>query len=276
MLLGTIFFSIGAAAIKMTGGYVPFSEIVFARGVIGLFFCLFLRRKAGVHHLGKQKPLLIVRGVFGACSFFCMISAFVLLPLADATVIIFLHPVLVAVLASFVLKEKLPPSAWLCILASLIGVTLVTKPGFLFPDTHHLNHLGVVMAFAAVVCSSLAILAVRQLAKTEHPGTIMLYPLLVVLVVAPLADGANWIVPSLQGAIPLLLSAIFMNAGQYYMTKGYALGKAATISAVGYLEIVFAAIFGLMFFNEIPDMLTIAGSVVIVASTYLLGHAKQG
>ena len=204
-----------------------------------------------------------------------MIYAYVHLPLADATVIIFLHPVLVAVLAWMVLKERLPRPAWFCILASLAGVALVVKPGFLFSQTHALDRTGVLMAFTGAFFSSVAVLAVRRLTRTEHPATIMLYPLLVILAAAPAAGGAEWGVPNPRAFFLMLMAGIFMNAGQYCMTRGYGLGTAAIISAVGYLEIAFATLWGLGLFGEVPDMATVAGAAIIVGSTYLLGRIRQ-
>lgn len=277
MILGTALFSVGAAAIKMAGDAVPASQILFARGVVGLCFCLTMMRRAGIAHLGRRsnRPILIARGLCGATSFLCMIYAFVHLPLADATVIIFLHPILVAILGAFVLREALPAAAWACIPASLAGVVLVTKPGLLFAHGHSLDQLGVIMAFASVFFSSLAILAVRRLAATEHPVTIMLYPLFVILVATPVVGVMEWRMPDLFHLGLILTAGVFMNAGQYYMTRGYALGTAATISAVGYLEIVFAAVWGVVLFGDVPDLLTVAGALLIVGSTWLLGRARQ-
>ena len=81
--------------------------------------------------------------------------------------------------------------------------------------------------------------------------------------------------PNFMELCLLVLVGCFMNAGQYYMTKGYSLGTAATISAVGYLEIVFAALWGVVFFSEVPDLPTIAGSILIIGSTYVLGRVRQ-
>ena len=72
--------------------------------------------------------------------------------------------------------------------------------------------------------------------------------------------------------------ALFMNAGQYYMTRGYAIESAARISAVSCLEIVFATVWGASFLGEIPDELTLAGGVLIVMGTLVMGHggAREG
>lgn len=275
-ILGSVLFSIGAASIKLAGTYVPASQILFARAILGLCFCLWIARRTGFSpFLGKQKGLLLLRGIFGGCAFFTMICAYVRLPLADATVIIFLHPVLVAILASILLKEKLRPQAWLCIMVSLVGVAIVSRPGFIFGQAHQLDPSGVLMALAGVLFSSLAILSVRQLAKTEPTPTIMFYPLLIIFIAAPLMGGMHWTLPTPEHFLFLLMAGGFMNAGQFFMTKGYGLGSAATISAVGYLEIVFAAFWGMTIFGELPDLPTIAGSVLIAGSTYALGRLRQ-
>lgn len=274
MALGAVLFSLGSASIKMAGEYLPSSQILFVRALFGLGFCFWLMRKSGGTLLGNNKPLLFLRGIFGACAFFTMIYAYVHLPLADATVIILMNPVLVAVMAAVILKEKLSPRALVCIMASLAGVVLVTKPGFLFAHASHLDHMGVLMALGAVFFRASGILSIRKLTETEQPASIMFYSLLITLVAMPAFDGINWIMPGPKELVLMVMVGVFMNAGQYYMTKSYGHGTAATISAVGYLEIAFAALWGVLIFSDVPDALSIAGSVLIVGSTYILGRMR--
>ena len=249
MALGAILFSLGAASIKMAGAYLPASQILFARALFGLAFCFWLMRKSGGKLFGNNKPLLVLRGIFGACAFFTMIYSYVHLPLADATVIILMHPVLVAVMAAVLLKEKLPPPAFICILASLAGVALVTKPGFLFDHASPLDHLGVMMALGAVFFRAAGILSIRKLSQTDNPASIMFYSLLITLVATAVIDGVNWIIPNPKELTLMVMAGVFMNAGQYYMTRSYGHGAAGPISAVGYLEIVFAAMWGHAYFQ---------------------------
>ncbi len=65
-----------------------------------------------------------------------------------------------------------------------------------------------------------------------------------------------------------------MNAGHYYMTKGYAIESAAKVSGVSCLEVVFAAVWGMMFLGEIPDVWSVLGGSLIIFATLMLGRSS--
>ncbi|MBI9081228.1 MAG: DMT family transporter [Pseudodesulfovibrio sp.] len=275
MLLGTFLFSLGSLFIKLSGERVPTMEILFVRGVIGIGFCWFIVRRAGIGVFGKRKMLLFVRGTVGFVALFAEFYAIVHLPLADAIVILFTHPVVVALLAWLLLGERLGLPGLLAIGISLTGVAVVCRPGFLFGGgPSNLDPLAVAVALGGIVTTAIAILIVRTLAKTEHPAVVMFYPPLIIALVCPLfADG--WVVPTMFEWAMMLGVALSMNAGQYYMTRGYAIESAARISSVSCLEIVFAAIWGASFLGEIPDEWTIVGAFLIVIGTLSLGYAGR-
>lgn len=275
MLLGTFLFSIGSLLIKMAGEHgVPTMEILFVRGVVGIMLCWMLVRRAGVGMLGNRRFTLFARGLFGFVSLFAEFYAIVHLPLADATAILFSHPMMVAVLAWVVIGERLGKRSVLGILACVGGVIVVCRPGFLFDVGKVLDPVAVMVALFGIVTISIAIITVRSLAKTEHPAVIVFYPPLLITLVGPLFSH-DWVMPDAKQAAMLLGVAVLMNAGQYLMTRGYAVESAARISAVSCLEIVFAAFWGLSFLGEIPDGWTIGGGALIVLGVLVLGSGRD-
>ncbi len=276
MLLGTFLFSIGSLFIKLAGERIPTMEILFVRGVFGIGFCWYIVRRAGIGLLGKRRFMLALRGLVGFTALFAEFYAIVHLPLADAIAILFAHPVAVAVLAWAILGERLSIKGITAVLISIIGVAVVCRPSFIFGvGESNLDPLALTVALVGVGFISIAILTVRTLAKTEHPAVVMLYPPIIISLVAPLF-AADWVLPTGPEWAMLLAVALFMNAGQYYMTRGYAIESAARISAVTCLEIVFAAIWGVSFLGEIPDHWTIAGGLLIVVGTLIMGHDRGG
>lgn len=273
MLLGTFYFSIGSLLIKVAGTRIPSMEILFIRGVVGLGMCWYILRRAGTGMFGTRKVLLFLRGLLGFGAMFCDFYAIVHLPLADALVLIFSHPVAVAVLAWLVMGETLSKGAIFSIVLSLVGVTLVCRPGFLFgTGAADLNPMGLAAALLSVFITSWAILSVRMLAKTEPPAVVMFYPPIAISLFSPLfAQG--WVLPTPMEWGVLLGVGLFMNLGQFYMTRGYAIESAARISGVSSLEIVFAAFWGMVFLNDIPDLWTIGGGALIVSGVLALGRS---
>jgi len=275
MLISTFLFSIGSLLIKLAGEHVPTMELLFLRGVVGVVFCWFILRRAGVGFLGSRRGLLLARGSVGFVALFAEFYAIIHLPLADAIVILFTHPAVVAILAWFILGEKLGTKGLIAIAASLTGVAIVCRPGFLFGGAGaSLDPLALTVALCGVVVTAIAILVVRTLAKTEHPAVVMLYPPLLICLVGPFF-AQDWVMPTPVEWLYIAGISLAMNGGQYYMTRGYAIESAARISAVTCLEIVFATIWGASFLGEIPDGWTIAGGLLIVAGTVVLGQSEE-
>lgn len=271
MLLGTFFFSIGSLLIKLAGTRIPTMELLFLRGILGLAFCWVILRRAGVALLGNRKLLLTLRGSVGFMAFFAEFYALIHLPLADATAILFTHPAVVAVAAWAVLGERLGKIGLAAVATSLTGVGLVCRPELLFGGSGAaLDPLGVTVALCGVAVTSVAILLVRTLAKTEHPAVVMFYPPLIISCAAPIF-ASGWVLPMGVEWLYIVGIALSMNAGQYYMTKGYAIESAARISGITCLEIVFAALWSSTFLREIPDVWTMAGGALIVSGTIMLG-----
>ncbi|WP_319541290.1 DMT family transporter [uncultured Pseudodesulfovibrio sp.] len=274
MLLGTFLFSIGSLCVKLSGLHVPTTEILFVRGVVGVLLCWYILRRAGVGVFGKRKLALFLRGLLGFTSMLAEFYTIVHLPLADALVLLFSHPIVVALLGWFILRERLSKGSLVAVLISLVGVTVVCRPGILFGAKEAMDPFLLGVALLAVLLTSFAILTVRSLAKTEHPAVVMFYPPLFIALLAPLFAG-EWVVPTVGEWCTMLGVAVFMNMGQYYMTRGYAIESAARISGVSSLEIVFAGMWGVMFLNEIPDVWTVLGGVLIVLGTVVLGRSAR-
>jgi drug/metabolite transporter (DMT)-like permease len=250
-------------------------EILFTRSLIGFFYCFFLLRGTGHSIFGTKRLYLALRGLLGFGALFCMFSAFILLPLADATVIFFAHPIFVAILAAFLLKETLGTRGVFCIGAALAGVVLVARPSFIFHDASPLDPAAVGIALCAAVLSAGAIVTVRFLSRHEHPLTIIAYPTMAVLVLGPLLDSTSWSMPTPTEFLYLLAMGILMNMGQHLMTMAYQRERAAVIAAIGYVEIPLAALFGALVFGDMPDIWTYAGAALVVGGTLFLGQVRK-
>lgn len=274
MLLGTFLFSIGSLFVKMAGERVPTAEILFLRGVFGVCMCWVIMRRAGVGMFGRNKRKLLLRGILGFSSLLAEFYVIIHLPLADALVLLFTHPIVVAILGWSILGERLSRLGMAAVGISIIGVTVVCRPGFLFGGGAVYDPVVLGVALFAVIVTSFAILTVRSLAKNEHPAVVMLYPPLLIVLLSPLFS-ADWVVPTMTELVMMLGVGLFMNSGQYYMTKGYAIESAARISGVSCLEIVFAATWGLMFLGEVPDVWTVVGGCLIIMGVLALGRSGR-
>ena len=119
--------------------------------------------------------MLVVRGLFGSLALTCFYFSLVHLPLADATVIQYTNPIFTAVLAAWVLGERMPARAVVFVATSLAGVLLVARPSFLGGASTSIDPLHVAIALLGALSSASAYVMVRRLRGIDHPLVIVLY-----------------------------------------------------------------------------------------------------
>ncbi|HET7583459.1 MAG TPA: DMT family transporter [Gemmatimonadaceae bacterium] len=267
MAYGAFWFSIMSLLVKVAGQRLASTEIVLVRAVVTLVLSILLLRRAGLSPWGRRRGRLILRGVFGFLALMCFYFAIVHLPLADATVLQYTNPIFTAILAALFLGERLAPSEIASVLASLVGVLLVARPSFLFGGLSAPPLWEVGIAVAGALCSASAYVTVRSLGTSEDPLVIVFY---FPLVTVPLSIPA--VVPIWQWPTPwewaaLVGIGVATQIAQVNMTRGLQLERAGRATAISYLQVLFAGAWGMMFFGEIPTLLTVAGAAIIVLST---------
>lgn len=275
MVGSALAFSATNALVKLVGTRIPSQEIVFARALVSVVLSLFLLGRAGVPFLGANKPLLILRGIFGFGGLSCVFFAVTRLPLAEATVLTYLHPLFTALLAAIFLKEPVGRGVAVGVVLSLAGMLLVAKPAALFGAPSSLDGPAVAAAVAGAFLAGCAYVCVRKLGATEHPLVIVLYFPLVAVLCAPatlplMADRAVW--PAGGEWLWLLGVGVCAQVGQVALTRGMQHEPAGRATALSYLQVVFAAGWGIAFFGEIPDAATAAGSGLILVGAFAAGR----
>ncbi len=267
MLLSTVFFSAMSVFAKVAGQRLPVAEVVLARVAVALVLCWWALRGLGINPWGKNRPLLLARGIFGFGALCCYFYALSQLPLADATVIQFTNPMLTALLAAVVLREGLSFTDILATLTAIVGVILIAQPSFLFADGASLDPFAVGIAFAGAFLAACAYVVIRRLAETEHHLVVVLYfPLVAGPASIPLLAAGDVVVPSGVDWLLLLGVGVMAQLGQVQMTKGYKLEPARYASAITYLQIVWAYAWGVLLFSEYPNRLSLLGAALVVGS----------
>jgi drug/metabolite transporter (DMT)-like permease len=272
MATGAFFFSVMSLLVKLAGQRVPSQEIVLARSLIMAVISFIALRSRRIPVLGERRRLLVVRGLLGFGALSCFYYALVHLPLADATVIQYTNPAFAAVFAVFVLGERMRAREVLCIALSITGVLLVARPGFLFGAGTGLNPVAAGVALLGAILSAAAYVTVRLLAAEHHLVVIFYFAVISSLGSLP----GTLVNPVVPGALELLLLlgvGISTQLGQIYMTRGLHLERAGRATATSLVQIVFAGIWGAVFFAQIPGPAGLIGAGLIVAGVLLLGRS---
>jgi len=271
-LVGAAFFwSVMSVCVKIVGQHLPSQQIVWVRAIVTLAYSYLMIRWSGIGNLfGSNRKFLLLRGTFGFAALTCFFFALTKLPLADATVIHYTNAIFVAIIAAIFLGEKLTLLEGFGAILSLAGVVLIAKPTFLFGQSATaLNPLYVGVALGGALFSAAAYVIVRKLRESEHALVIVFYfPLVSSIGSTPTAALSDPQWPTLWEWVLLVVGVGgCAQIAQVFITKGLHAVKAGRAMTVTYLQIVFAAIWGVFLFNESIDMWSVVGGLMVVSGT---------
>lgn len=261
-LIAFAVFATHDVVVKVLGGiYSPFQIVFFSVLLSFPLATVMLMQDAKPGTLVPVHPwwMALRTGaamITGVCAFY----AFSVLPLAQTYAILFASPLLITIFAIPVLGEKVRLRRWLAVLVGLAGVLIVLRPG---STALNLGHLA---AMTSAVGGAAASIVVRKIGAEERPVVILLYPMVVNFVVMAC------VLPFVYKPMPILhlgmlgIIAVFAWVANRLLIKAYSDGEAAIIAPMQYSQIIWATVFGLLFFEETIDQPTMIGAGVIIAS----------
>lgn len=248
--------------VKFLGGQYHAVQIVFFAGL--LTFPLVTMMLMGDRSDGHLRPVhpwwTALRTVSTVITGVTAFYAFSVLPLAQTYAILFATPLLITLLAIPVLGEKVGLRRGLAVLAGMIGVLVVLRPG---AEPVSLGHLA---ALTAAVCSSLASVVVRKIGAEERSVVLLLYPMMGNFVVLGLA------LPFVYRPMPvdhvgmLGIIAAFGFVATLLTIAAYRRAEAVIVAPMQYSQMIWAAVYGYLIFGETPDFYTLLGASIIIAS----------
>jgi drug/metabolite transporter (DMT)-like permease len=268
MLLSALGFALMGACVKAASHRgIPVLEIVAARALISAGISYLDIKRKRISPWGHNKVLLTARGLIGTLALMCVFYAVTTLPLAEATLLQYLHPVFTSVLAFVFIKETIQRSTVVCIVLSLTGLLIMVQPAILFgalaTRSASLPLLGVGAALLGALGSGTAYVLIRRLSRTEDPSVIIFYFPFIALPVACVLLGDGFVMPTGWAWILLLLVGLFTQVAQYGLTRAMQTEDASKATAYSYVQVIFAAILGWLLFDEIPTAQTLLGALFI-------------
>ena len=266
MVAGLLVFAVLNGVVKDQAQRFPVTEIIFFRNLFGFLPLLIAVPFNG--GWGVLKPSNIsghlVQAVAMSITLVCAYIAFAMIPLAEATAIMFLQPVILVVLAHIFLGERASLSAWIAVVLGFAGVLLIARPADLGFEA------GTLAALAGAFFAAVAIVQVRGLAATNTALTITIwYMVLSTLIFLP-TTAFFWTTPSPSDLLALILMGIASGCGQYLIILPFRYADAATLGPVQYFSIVGGVLVGYFWFAEIPTWTTIVGAVIVMSAMALV------
>lgn len=269
VVVSALFFAGTSALVKHLGPHVSLELIVFARNFFSLLLLLPWVAHTGVRNLTSEQPgLHALRGMFGLGAMYASFYALTELPLAQATLLTQTAPLYVPLIAAWWLREPLDRTLVLAALVGFAGVGLI-----LFPTDGGLDSSAALWGLASGAFAACAFVTLRRMSRSEPPMRIVFYFTVVGTLVAAFPLALNWTTPPPDAWFPLIMLAVLATGGQAFLTLGYSLAPAARVGPFNYMNVVFAALLGLIFWQEIPDDLALVGALLVfVACVIVLRH----
>ncbi len=263
-------FSCMAAIAKLMGARLDSFQITFFRCAVALVFLLPFAMASGfvATMRTKQLGLHLTRSFIGVAAMFCGFYAFTQLPLADAVAFSFTKPLFVILLAVPLLGEIIRWRRWTATAIGFAGVVIMMRPGQQGFDP---------AAFAAIggaACVAIAVVCVKKLSAEEKVLTMMLYFGFISTAVSAVAASFVWITPTAEEFALLCVMGVLGALGQICIINAYRTGEATAVAPFDYARLLFAGSFGILFFLEVPDIWTLSGAAVIIASTLYIAQRE--
>jgi drug/metabolite transporter (DMT)-like permease len=265
------FAALDAIAKQLATRY-PVPWLVWGRYTVHLLFMLLvLWPRYGGRLVRTCKPLAnVMRGLMLTGVTGLNIAALQTMPLAEATALLFVAPVLVAVLAGPWLGEKVGWRKWLAVLLGFCGVLLIVRPGMGGPSA--ISATGVAFSLSAAACYAVYQVQTRQLSASEDALKLLFYTALVGTVSMSLA--IPWFaasgLPTLSDALLIASLGLFGGGGHFMLINAYRHAPASTLSPLYYSQLLWATLIGYFAFGHWPDALGLLGIAVIAGSGVLV------
>jgi drug/metabolite transporter (DMT)-like permease len=260
------------AVSKYLTRFYPVTELLWVRYVMhaGFMLAVFGPRMrldlVRTHH-----PLLqIMRSVFLIASTFLFMSCLRFLPLADATAVHFVTPLLITALSIPMLGEKVETRNRIAVLVGFGGVLIIVRPG------GGMLQLAAALPFLSACCSSLYQVLTRKYQRAENPITLHFYTGLVGVAATSIGWQPDWTVPTLAHSLLLVFHAFSVTFGHYLLILAYQRVWPAAVAPFTYTQLVWSLVFGWILYGEAPDAGSLFGIVVIVASGLYVARRPSG
>ena len=242
----------------------------FFRFFLGLVIILpyIIKKKDAVLKTTHLKQHFL-RAVLGLPAMLLYFSALVLLPIEKLTAISFVVPLIVTILAVFFLGEKIYIYRTLALILGFSGMLVIIRPGFVDIS------IGVYMVLFSALLWSINIIITKKISKDDSAITILAYQSIFMSLLSFFIVLFFWEMPSLKTFIYLILAAMCGTVLHLTLNHAFKLVDVSMTQPYSFLNLVFASIIGYFVFDEIPDLYTWIGALIIFTGVLIISYREM-
>ena len=238
-------------------------QIIFFRALISLSFTTPLILLTKTKILGNNKLILLFRAFLGLISMVLFFQSIKYLDLGISVSIRYTSPIFATVFAMFFLKEKIKIIQWFFIIISFSGVVLINLIGV------EIDLIGLMYALLSAISLGLVFLITNKIGNTESSLVILNYFMFIALIFSGLMLIDKWVIPSFFNLMLLIVSGGLGHIGVLYLTKSFQNSKVNIVAPIKYLEVIFAIVLGVCFFQETYTEYSLLGIFLILTGVIL-------
>jgi drug/metabolite transporter (DMT)-like permease len=261
MLAATVLFSLSDTMAKYITQSVPAVQLATIRYTVFVLMAITPMLRHRRRTMRSRRPMLqIIRGVGVVGSALAFILSLAHLPIAEATAINFITPLLITALAVPILGEIVSPQGWLAVMVGFLGMLVVVRPGV------HGLHPSALLVLLSSLFWCIAMLVTRKLARIDRPGVTLLWTavtgLLLLLIALPFyLAPMTWKLAALSVAVGVIASS-----AQWLAVLAYRRARASVLAPLTYAQLIWSSALGLIVFGTVPDRWVLVGAAIIAAS----------
>jgi drug/metabolite transporter (DMT)-like permease len=242
------------------------------------FFRFFLGLVIILPYVIKNKDVVLktthlkqhfLRAILGLPAMLVYFSALVLLPIEKLTAISFVVPLMVTILAVFFLGEKIYIYRTLALILGFSGMLIIIRPGFVNIS------IGVYMVLFSALLWSINIIITKKISKDDSAITILAYQSIFMSLLSFLIVLFFWEMPSLKTFIYLILAAMCGTVLHLTLNHAFKLVDVSMTQPYSFLNLVFASIIGYFVFDEMPDLYTWIGALIIFTGVLIISYREM-
>lgn len=245
----------------LTGAYPP-GEILFLRAVFVFVSILVMVQARG--GWGKLKIVdwrrQLIRGGLMSIGSYVFIIALKHMPLADLIAMMFLSPIVLTALAPYFLGERVGWRRWTAVGIGFLGAMLIVRPSGDVPLWP------ILLAATIPLTLSARDILTRHMSKTESAEGMMIVATLCVMTGGALSLPFAWVTPSWEGMGLFALTGTLQGVAQFFLVYAFIYGEAVVVAPFRYFLLLWATLYGWLFFDALPRLETVAGAAIVSAA----------
>lgn len=276
----TISFAVVGALVKAASERISIGEITFCRSFFALIpVLIWVAWEGRLGTVFKTSNMLghLNRALLGIGSAYLGFVAVSLLPLADATAIGYSSPLLTVILAALLLGERVRIYRWSAVVLGLAGVLIILSD-YVMPGARPVESslLGAFCQLLSGLFWAFAAIQIRRLHTTEKSSTIVVYFSVFGSLAALMTLPFGWQVPNATEALYLVCIGVAGGVGQVFVTQSLRLSGLSVLAPFDYLSLIWAVLFGVVFFGDVPTPAMLVGAVIVIgAGAYVIYRERQ-